>query len=232
MPSLIKLLHAIIRPRYWPALARGVVPCVEHANAFINQNYDIVVDVGANKGQFAAFAIARWPKARLICFEPLPGPRAKLVNITSGRADIYCFALGEVEGETVMHVASRADSSSLLPLGETQKLLFNMEESSKLNVQVRRLDKIINGGDLPRPALLKIDVQGFEYETLQGSEGLLNAIDAVYVEASFVELYAGQKLAVDVAALLAKHGFNEVGRYNLCTSDDVLVQADILFKRI
>ena len=130
-----------------------------------------------------------------------------------------------------MHLASRADSSSLLPLGSAQKQLFDMDEAGQLTVAVRRLDAVIDTADLPRPALLKIDVQGFEYETLKGAAGLLSAIDTVYVEASFVELYAGQKLAEDVAGLLEAHGFVEAGRFNISQKKGRDVQADLLFAR-
>lgn len=231
MNRLKKGLSALARPVYWPALVRGVAPGLEHSDAFIGRDYRTVIYVGANKGQFAAFAQARWPNARLICFEPLPGPRAKLIAVTTGRAEIHRVALGEVEGQAVMLVASRADSSSLLPLGETHKRLFRMDESGQLSVPVRRLDAVIDANDLPRPALLKIDVQGFEYQTLTGAEGLLDAIDAVYVEASFVELYACQKLAADVATLLGDAGFIKTGRFNVCQENGQDVQADMLFER-
>ena len=231
MPRLCKFLSSVLNPQYWPALVRGVVPGIEHTSAFIDQNYRAIIDVGANKGQFAAFALTRWPRARLICFEPLPRARAKLASITANRAEVHPYALGEVEGGALMHVASRADSSSLLPLGERQKRIFDMGEASRLNVQVRRLDSVIEAGSLPRPALLKIDVQGFEYETLKGAESLLKVIDGVYVEVSFVELYAGQKLAVDVAALLQRYGFRQAGRFNAYVIDGATVQADILFKK-
>ena len=59
------------------------------------------------------------------------------------------------------------------------------------------------------PALLKIDVQGFELEVLRASRPLLGAFEHVYVEASFEVLYAGQALAGDVAAFLRAHGFRE-----------------------
>lgn len=230
MNRLQKCLSALARPGFWPALARGVVPGLEHGPAFERHVFSTVIDVGANKGQFAVFARRRWPLARLICFEPLPGPRARLNAVTGGRAEIHACALGEAEGEAMMHVASRVDSSSLLPLGDRQKRLFSMDEIGQVTVPVRRLDAMIAPEDLDRPALLKIDVQGLEYETLKGAVGLLNYVDAVYVETSFVELYAGQKMAGDVAALLESARFTETGRFNVCVEGGQDVQADLLFE--
>ncbi len=231
MNRIVKGLSALAVPGYWPTLSHGVVPGLEHRSAFGGLEFATVLDVGANKGQFAAFALHRWPRTRLICFEPLPDPRAKLGAVIRGRADIHPIALGSAEGEATMHLASREDSSSLLPLGAAQKELFSMDEERLLTVPVRRLDTVIHAEELGWPALLKIDVQGFEFETLQGAGALLDDIDAVYVECSFVELYVGQKLAADVAALLGDYGLTETGRYNLCRKGIQDVQADILFQR-
>ncbi len=231
MKRIAKGLSALAVPSYWPTLRQGVVPGVEHGSAFVGREFATVLDVGANKGQFAAFARHRWPAARIICFEPLPGPRARLETVLHGSAEVHPIALGNSEGEANMHLASREDSSSLLPLGDAQKELFSMDEERLVAVPVRRLDSIVGAGDLVRPALLKIDVQGFEFETLQGATGILGSLDAVYVECSFVELYVGQKLAADVADFLRGFSLIETGRFNICRKGIQDVQADLLFER-
>lgn len=226
-----KALSALAVPGYWSSLIRGVVPGFEHRTAFVDRDFSTVLDVGANKGQFAAFARHRWPGARLVCFEPLPGPRRRLSRILGSGAEIYPVALGDSDGEADMHLASREDSSSLLALGDAQKRFFSMDESKVLKVPVRRLDDILGAGDFARPALLKIDVQGFEFEALAGASEILDSIDVVYVECSFVELYVGQKLAHDVAKFLQGFGLTESGRFNICRVEGSDVQADLLFTR-
>ena len=233
MGRIDKLFRALSRPAYWPALARGVVPGVEHDAAFEGRDVATVIDAGVNKGQFACFAQARWPHARLICFEPLPGPRRRLRSVTSGSATIHPLALGDTPGQARMHLASREDSSSLLAPGKRQAEVFGVTEAGAAEVRVDRLDAVLDAGDLARPVLLKIDVQGFEYELLKGAQGVLHAIDLVYVECSFEALYDGQKLAGEVAALLAEAGFAQSGRFNLDhDAQGALVQADLLFQRI
>lgn len=231
MKRIKRGLSALAVPDYWPTLARGVVPGIEHGSAFRGHEFATVIDVGANKGQFAAFARHRWPAARLLCFEPLPDPRTKLETVVRGRAEVHPIALGNAEGEANMHLASREDSSSLLPLGDAQKQYFSMDEERVVSVPVRRLDTVVHLDDLKLPALLKIDVQGFEFETLQGAAGLLRSIDAVYVECSFVELYVGQKLAADVTDFLREFDLVETGRFNVCRKELQDVQADLLFER-
>lgn len=227
-----RALSALGVPAYWPALARGVVPGFEHGSAFVGREFATVIDVGANIGQFATFAQHRWPGAHLICFEPLPGPRRRLQTLLHESAEVHPVALGSHAGSAEIHVASRADSSSMLPLGEAQKRLFSMEEQQVLSVPVERLDSVVGAGDVARPALLKIDVQGFEFEVLRGATGLLRSIDTVYVECSFIELYVGQRLAGDVVELLEEFDFAAVGSFNpYHDGDGTKVQADLLFAR-
>ena len=231
MRRIEKLLSAVAVPGYWPALARGVVPGVEHLAAFVGHEFATVLDVGANKGQFAAFARKRWPSANIICFEPLSGPRRRLEAVMGSSVTVFPVALGESEGEADMHLASREDSSSLLPLGDAQKQFFSMNEERVLSVPVRRLDAVVGASELLPPTLLKIDVQGFEFEALQGGTGILDSVDVVYVECSYVELYAGQKLADDVRGFLRDFGLTETGQFNLCSFGQDEVQADLLFER-
>jgi len=231
MKRIGKTLSALTVPGYWPSLARGVVPGFEHGAAFIGREFSTVLDVGANKGQFAVFARHRWPRARVVCFEPLPEPHRRLSKLLGTGAEIHQVALGDYEGEAEMHLASREDSSSLLALGDAQKRLFSMDETRLFSVPVHRLDNIFNADALARPTLLKIDVQGFEFEVLKGATRLLRGIDQVYVECSFVELYVAQKLASDVTDLLRDFGLTETGRFNICRDGDAEVQADILFAR-
>jgi len=229
-PRLRKYLKLLQTPACWPALLHGVAATVEHDTALGRETFATVIDVGANKGQFAVYARTRWPDARLICFEPLPGPRAKLVRVTRGQAEIHDCALGVEPGQGLMHLATRTDSSSLLPLGTRQKAIFGMEESGTLRVPIKRLDACLSS-PLPRPILLKIDVQGFELEVLKGATDLLPEINAVYVEASYIELYEGQALHHDIEWFLEESGYRLVGRFNAHLHQGEPVQADLLFRR-
>lgn len=231
MTRLSKLAAAARNPAYWPALRRGILPTTDHEKALRPFDFKTVIDVGANKGQFASFARVQWPDARLICFEPLPGPRRKLQSLLP-HAKVFDYALGAASGRADIHVASREDSSSLLPLGILQKSMFAMQSVGQMEVEVRRLDEVIETDDLSKPVLLKIDVQGLELLVLEGAEGLLPNIHAIYVEASFKELYCGQHLAGEVISFAESKGFSSAGLFNtLSAAANDVVQADFLFLR-
>lgn len=225
-----KAIRAATRPAYWPTLAQVVVPTIEHAPALRAVEPATVIDVGANKGQFSSFARVRWPGARILAFEPLPRPAARYRKVLGNGARLFTCALGAEDGQMEMHVASRDDSSSLLALGNEQKSIFHMDEVATVKVDVRRLDHVI--ADLAEPpALLKIDVQGFEFEVLRGLGELAKVVEWIYVETSFVELYTGQRLHDEVAALLSQLGYEQSIEHNVTVDGDRKVQADFLFSK-
>jgi glycosyltransferase involved in cell wall biosynthesis len=141
--------------------------------------------------------------------------------------------IAPARGTATMHISASADSSSLLPITDRQAELFpGTEEVGTTDVEAGPLEAFVAAGDLAAPALLKIDVQGFELEVLRGSRALLPAFAYVYVEASFEPLYAGQALAGEVVAFLEESGFEEIGRHNLSRGPGGdPVQADFLFRR-
>jgi FkbM family methyltransferase len=192
-----------------------------------------VLDAGASRGQFALFASARYPRAKLICFEPLPESCALLRRVTAGRdVEIHAVALGARGEDRDLNVSAQDDSSSLLPIGPRQVSEFpGTQRARTIPVAVRPLDEYVPA-DLRRPALLKIDVQGFELEVLKGASRALDSIDAVFVECSFSELYTGQATVGAVIQLLAERGFRLVDIYGLIRdASGAALQGDFLFRR-
>jgi FkbM family methyltransferase len=228
-----KLARILSRPGYRRALREGVAPTVEHEKIRFEHDFAAIVDVGANRGQFAAFALERFPRASMYCFEPLPGPGARLAQILDGReAQVFAMALAAASGTADFHVARADDSSSLLPISRRQVEVFpGTDEVRREEVATRRLDEVLSADELPRPSLLKIDVQGAELEVLRGAEGILDAFDEIMVEASFTELYEGQALAGDVVCHLETHGFRLRGVYGMTFVGGAPLQGDFLFAR-
>ncbi|EQD29059.1 methyltransferase, FkbM family, partial [mine drainage metagenome] len=73
-------------------------------------------------------------------------------------------------------------------------------------IEVRRLEGVIKPEQITTPALLRLDVRGYELQALRGCEALLDRFRYVYCECSFVALYEGQALADEVIAWLREHG--------------------------
>ncbi|MEA2495161.1 MAG: hypothetical protein QOJ29_3072 [Thermoleophilaceae bacterium] len=227
----------LVRHRdYVKALRHGVAATIEHDGTPFGYDFATVVDVGANRGQFAVFAARRFPSATILCFEPLAPARAKLEAIVGDlrEARVFQVALSDSAGDREMHVTRSDDSSSLLAPTERQveASLSGATEVGVTQVEVDRLDSILDIADIERPALLKIDVQGAELDVLRGAEGVLGGFDEILVECSFVELYSGQALADDVAAFLVERAFRLVGRSAVARDGQGQpLQADFLFRQ-
>ncbi len=236
MQKLIKLVR-IIRLGFLPALLRKkVAASVEHSVVLAPLNCMHVVDIGANRGQFALIARKCFPHARIDSFEPLVEPAAVFRRVFSfdNTVSLHNIAIGPKSEQCSMHISARDDSSSLLPISSLQEEIFpGTNEVGTVNVQVAPLDAFIDEGGIVAPAMLKLDVQGFELDALRGCESLLSRFEWVYCECSFVELYSGQKLAADVIDWLSSKGFRIKGMYNPAYDRaGQAVQADFLFQRI
>lgn len=234
--KLHKLIAIIRNQRFRTALiGHRVAAGVEHRSILKHFDFNTVVDIGANRGQFAIVARECFPQAHVICFEPLPGPAKDWQSVlgADNHARLYKGAIGSEYGELEMHVSARDDSSSLLPISDLQSEIFpGTEAIATTKVLVAPLDHFIQSSDIKSPALLKLDVQGFEYQALLGCDALLSKFDTVYCECSFVELYSGQKLAADIVQHLYERGFQICGIFNPAyRHDGQPVQADFLFSK-
>jgi FkbM family methyltransferase len=232
---LSKVCQLIWSPAGRQGLRHGVGASTEHKHALGALSFGSIVDIGANKGQFSLFCLGNFPDADIYGFEPLPGPATTYRRVFAGNSNVTLFeaAIGPEDGETDIHVSKRDDSSSLLPIGDMQSKLFpGTEEQNVQTIKVGRLNSFLSADDIKSPSLLKIDVQGFELEALQGSTDLLDSFDKIYVECSYVELYQGQSLAPAVIAFLSDNGFDLEAEFNKI-SDDALgpIQADLMFAK-
>ena len=214
---------------------KGVAATLEHRDILEPYRFGSVVDVGANRGQFTLLMAALRPEAPILAFEPLSAPYRKLVEVTSNRPNVQAFnvAIGGVRANMPMNVARRDDSSSLLPITDLQTTIFpHTDPVGTVDVRIAPLGDFLKGREAAAPSLLKIDVQGYELEVLNGAHDCLGIFDVIYVEASFMELYEGQPLADDVIDRLSRAGFRLVAAHNLAHAPDGRpVQADFLFER-
>lgn len=232
---LRKLAAIAVRSSYRGAFLRhGVAPAIEHEAVLGGLDFDFVADVGANQGQFSLVCRHVRPRARIVAFEPLPGPAAIYRALFGGdpRARLHACALAPQRGEMTMHVSGREDSSSLLPISTLQSENFPGTQSVGVtSVPVGPMSDFLEAEDLGERNLLKIDVQGFELEVLKSAEALLPRFRWVYAECSSVPLYEGQALEDEVIHWLKVRQFDLIGRFNPSRGrDGTPLQADLLFQ--
>ncbi len=228
----LKYMLAVSSPEYWPALRRKVMPALEHGRLFESMKVGSLLDVGANRGQFSLLVRHHFPDARIHAFEPLESEGRILQSVVSNPLEYHPVALGASAGQATFYVTSRSDSSSLLRPGADQETASGVTLKSSITVRVARLADALDLATLPKPILMKIDVQGGELDVLKGAGDTLAMVDAIYVEVSFVELYERQPLASEITAYLHTHGFGLRGVYNHFFAAGVgPTQADFLYVR-
>ncbi len=193
----------------------------------------MVVDIGANRGQFALCVRRLYPSAKIFSFEPLQKAGETYRKLFENDSGVRFFpkAIAAQAGSASMHVSRWDVSSSLLPFAQAQHDNFPFtEESRQETVTTATLSDCLDPTEIEGTALLKLDVQGYELVALHGCEALISRFKYVYVEASFVELYVGQALATDVMGYLFAKRFRLLCVANLSNGTNGRpVQADFLF---
>jgi FkbM family methyltransferase len=231
---ITKIIRTLWIRQYRSALFRAkVFASTEHDQVINGLDLDVVVDIGANRGQFALCVRRLYPSAKIFSFEPLqkPAETYKTVFENDPLARLFPKAIAAQTGSASMYVSRWDVSSSLLPFAQAQHDNFPFtEESRRETVATTTLSECLNPDLIEGTALLKLDVQGYELVALHGCEDLISKFKYVYVEASFIELYLGQALATDVIAYLLAKRFRLICVANLSNGNQRRpIQADFLF---
>ena len=195
----------------------------------------VIIDVGANKGQFAVSAANIFPNCKVFSFEPDPEVYSKLVKNTASYDTVTCFqtALGNSEGEIEFNRNSYSLSSSILPMTDDHLRAFpKATEKETISVPLTTLDTIANELELTRPVLLKLDVQGYEKLVLEGACSSLESIDFIILEASFRTLYEGEMLFSECLLVMREYGFEVIRPIGYLTDPktEQILQMDLLFR--
>jgi FkbM family methyltransferase len=179
------------------------------------QEVDLVLDVGAAVGMYGRSLRREGYEGRICSFEPLSRQFEQLERQSRGDPlwETRNMALGPEIGSAEINVAGNFDSSSILPMGKrhAEAAPASVYVGTE-TVEVGTIDSVWDeiAGDAKRP-FLKLDVQGFELETLRGGEQILPRIHGIQAELSLVPLYEGGPLWREVIEFLADKGFHVAG---------------------
>lgn len=176
---------------------------------------DVVLDVGANEGQYALSLRQVGWTGRIVSFEP----QAAVVETLTARAagddawQARRLAIGARRESLELKVSRSSMSSSFLPMhANHERLVPGTQYVAAEVVDCVALDDVLDEyvGPDDRVAL-KIDAQGYEAQVLEGASASLARIRLIEIELCLVELYVGQSAAEDLIAMLGAAGFGMVG---------------------
>lgn len=123
---------------------------------------DIAFDIGANVGVYTVFMAKKvGANGRIVAFEPQASNFETLkdnINLNGLKNVILMqIALGDIVGEGILYGVSVLSS-----------LMRSPEEKSGQKVNIIPGDHFVQNGNLPLPNIIKIDVEGYEYNVIQG----------------------------------------------------------------
>ncbi len=201
---------------------------------FAAREIDLVLDVGANTGQFGSSLRTKGYRGKIISFEPISSVFETLA--TQARADgnweARHFAVGAVSEKALINVADSTVFSSLLEANSAATRYCEAAATSRQEtIEVRRLDDLFP--DLSGNVLLKIDTQGYERQVLEGGSHVLPRLKGILMELPIINLYEGSWKLHEALAFMSDAGFvpAQIQPVNFHSMDDVsLVEVDCLFR--
>jgi len=203
---------------------------------------NVMLDVGANGGEFAQLLRRIGYTGRIVSYEPVSTNLARLrkASASDPRWLVEGFALGDAESMSEINVAAGAGRlSSLLPsnaFGRERFENLREEASATETIQVRRLDRVWDRavGDVERPRVfLKLDTQGYDLLALAGAGERLGDVVGLQSEVSCIPIYEGMPHLTEQIAAYEEAGFAVAGLYPV-TRDSVsmaVVEFDLLMVR-
>lgn len=136
------------------------------------QEYTVFVDLGANIGYFTLLAAKKCSRGKVISFEPIGQlyeqllrniHENKLTNVMPVQA-----AVGDARGNSIMYISGEHN------MGMSSLRAPENYSGRTESVKLERLEEWWAESNLPKPDIIKIDVEGSELSALKGMIALLN----------------------------------------------------------
>lgn len=208
------------------------------ATRHVAGNINLVIDVGAHRGDFTRAARITWPSARAILVEPDKQMHAKLAEVMRRDDILIGDALGSEPGNATFYRHPNPAMNSLLPVQEEafgkNFKYYQVSEIQAEPVIVTTLDSLVDGLALSGSdcTLLKLDTQGNEIQILASGECALKQINACIVEYMFWEGYENRGHFHELVDVMDRSGLSctSVGEPSVRSNGSV-AYADIIFSR-
>jgi FkbM family methyltransferase len=200
-----------------------------------DRRVDVVVDVGANAGQFGQKLRGFGYKGAIVSFEPGSAAFADLqkVALADGKWSAFNFAIGAEAGELKINLSINSKLNSALSIRDNaQDFSSAILTVGAEVVPVKTLDDFAaeyGGGNI----LIKIDTQGFERQVIEGGKKTVARSKGVLMELPIISLYKDSWRLSDGIEYMDEIGFvpTQIDSVNYHPMDrQALVEIDCLFR--
>ncbi|CAN2171424.1 fkbM_fam, methyltransferase, FkbM family [Candidatus Nanopelagicaceae bacterium] len=157
---------------------------VESALSFIDVNDSkklVVLDIGANVGDYTAAIIRRVKNLKVYAFEPSSFTFSKLNGKFNKRPEVELInsAIGNQEGKAILW--SDKPGSGLASLSHRKLEHFGIEFEENEEITIHRLESWCTENRV-HPDLIKIDVEGHELDVLNSGRSVISNSAVVQFE--------------------------------------------------
>jgi len=192
----------------------------------------LIFDVGAHRGNYSQMLLESFTNVTVYAFEPHPDSYDELTEkFQSERINVFPYALGNESKTSELHdFASKAGT----PKASTEPDVFSEIYRSKtetFDIEMTTIDTFLRKNDISTIDLLKIDVEGKEYEVLEGAQETLEAgkIDLIQFEFNSMNLLTG-KLLNDFRELLSDYRLFRLFPDGFVDLDEMVITEREVFK--
>lgn len=197
-------------------------------NVFDRCGIDLVLDVGANHGQFGTMIRKSGYRGAIYSFEPVTASYERLIEAAQGDDRWHTFKLGLGEERTRMaiNLSRSSDLNSLLAPSEYGKSRYpKIAASEQEMIEIDTLDHFLVEHDIPAAAriFLKMDTQGYDLRVFGGGKNSLGRFSALLSELSLMPLYDDAPHYLESLACYERNGFQVSGLYPVSRNADLTV---------
>jgi len=181
--TLISTGNQIENEIYW----KGFEGCHEGlssqiwASIILQTKPRIIWDIGANSGTYGILAKSIFPGCEVSFFEPIPRAVEMIEEnlfLNGFDARVFHLALGDYDGLGEIYFAEGTDFATSVTVNKDTT--SDQTRSVRMEVKVSKAESILNEHKIPLPNLVKLDVETFELEVLNGF-GHLFPYDSVFL---------------------------------------------------
>jgi FkbM family methyltransferase len=186
------------------------------AKLAVPEIFRVVVDVGANQGDFSKLFLRHCPSATIHALEPVQSTFGRLQQALGSepRVRLHPIAASNQTGTAVIRTFANSEKNTLVT--ELQDSLC-IEPTGEEKIKTARLDEFLEQTKLQRIDFLKIDVEGFEMEVLQGCGRYLDPSTIPYIFFEFHRIGAPRSLVAGHTQLCEVDSFLDSRGYRFVT---------------
>ena len=226
-----KLIKLLLNASTRKGLYYNIAASVELEELVKDLEVDTIIDVGSNKGQFILIIDKFFKNTKVLSFEPISELLEIQKNFFVNRKNIrfFNFGVGSINSKIILNITRQKDSSSILEIEKKDKLGKKFDIIEKRQIDIKKLEDVVNSEKLNGSVLLKLDVQGYELEVLKGAVNILPKIKYIITEVAENQFYKNQVIENVIIKYLNDKNFKIMKFTNIFKIENTnYIQKDVL----